>query len=275
MQKSFIIKSTKSGVYQHDLISECMLIPTKMDPSLVVMEFLNVKSQLEKVLQHCDSLSPMKIKCGSLLASEIYDLPLFSTMYSERLQKVKDTTELIHALTPFMTWDNHSVLNAIAETSGLPEATALLTQFDDKIDSSQPLKSFPIPAPSHHMVPYDNSTQSILAVKLDLELHHSTLQNVFDTRSLIQDQCKLTPYCLQLLAVAKSNLIILYWMVPKNVTHLITASALQFQNYYHQHGILELAMYPGTVVFTGGILKVGSLSFLSQIEMDRNLVKCK
>ena len=270
-----MMKSTDSGVYQHDPISESILMSTKMDPSSVAMEFLNTKLQLEKVLQHCDLLPPMVKKCGSLLASEIYNVPLFSTVYAERLQKIKDTAELIHALSPFMTWDNHSVLSSIAEISGIPEATVLLTQFDDRIDSSQPLKSFPIPAPSRLMVPYDNSTQNLLAVKLDLEPHHCTLQNVIDTRSLILNQCKLTPYCLQLLAVAKSNLTILYWMIPKNVAHLITASALQFQNYYHQHGILELAVYPGAVVFTRGVLKVGPLSFFSQIEIDSNLVRCK
>lgn len=248
---------------------------TKMDPSSVLMEFLNIKLQLEKVLQHYDLLPAMVEKCGSLQASEIHNIPLFSTMYAERLQKIKDTAGLIHALSPFMTWDNHSVLSAIAETSGIPEATELLTQFDDRIDPSQPLNSFPILAPSHLMVPYDNSTQSLLAVKLDLEQDHSTLQNVIDARSLILNQCELTPYCLQLLAVAKSTLTILYWMVPKNVTHLITASALQFPNYYHQHGILELAVYPGIVVFTGGVLKLGPLSFLSQIEIDNNLVRCK
>ena len=251
-------------------------LPTMMDPSLVVKEFLNMKFELEEELLHCD-LSPVVKKCCSLLASDMHNIPLFSTPYAERLQEIKDKSEVIHVLSPFLTWDNHSVLNAIADTTCIPEATMLLTEYNDTIDTSQPLTSFPLPGPSHHMVPYDNSTQSIfiLAVKLHLELHCSTLQNVIDTCSLILDQCKLTPYCLQLLPVAKSNSTVLYWMVPKNVTHLITASALQFQNYYYQHSILELAMYPGTVVFTGGILKVGPLSFLSQIEIDNNLVRCK
>ena len=151
----------------------------------------------------------------------------------------------------------------------------LLTQFDNGIDSSQPLTSCPKPAPSHHMVPYDSSTHTVLAVKLELELHHSTLQNVMDTRSVIQDQCKLTSYCLQLLALAKTNSTILYWMIPNNIAHLITASAVQFRNHYHQKGILQLAVYPGAVNCTGSTLKVGPLSFFSPVEIDTKLVRVK
>jgi len=243
-----------------------------IDPSSVIAEFLDLKVQLEKLLQSHDPVSFVK-KCGSLLASDTHNIPLFPTDYAEKLQEIKHTPELMQKLSSFMTWDNHSILSTIIETSDIPEATILLNQFDDRIDSSQALTSFPIPAPSHHMIPYDNSRYTVLAVKLDLELYHSTLQNVTDARSLIQDQCKLTSHCLQLLAVAKTNSTILYWMIPKNIAHLITANVLQFQNYYHQKGILHLAVYPGVVVCTGSALKVGPLSFLTPIDIDSKLVR--
>ena len=234
-----------------------------IDPSSVTAEFLNMKVQLEELLQQCDLL-PIVKKCVSLLASDTHNIPLFPTDYTEKLQEIQYTPELIQTLGQFMTWDNHTILSTIA--ADMPEATMLLTQFDDRIDSSQPLTSFPIPAPSHHMVPYDNSTHTVLAVKLDLELYRSTLQNVIDARSLIQDQCKLTSHCLQLLAVAKTNSTIIYWMIPRNIAHLITANAVQFQNHYHQKGILQLAVYPGAMLCTGSALKVGPLSFFNQLD---------
>ena len=243
-----------------------------IDPSSVLAEFLNMKVQLEDLLQQCDPMSIVK-KCGSLLASETLNIPLFPTEYAEKLQEVEHIPELIQKLSPFMTWDNHSILSTIAETSNIPEATVLLTQFDDKIDSSQPLTSFPIPAPSHHMVPYDNSTHTVLAVKLDLELYHSTLQNVIDACSLIQDQCKLTSHCLQLLAIAKTDLTIIYWMIPNTIAHLIIANAAQFYNYYHQNGILQLAVYPGAMLCTGSALMVGPLLFFNQIKVHTKLVR--
>ena len=110
-------------------------------------------------------------------------------------------------------------------------------------------------------------------MKLDLELYHTTLQNVIDARSLIQDQCKLTSHCLQLLAVAKTDLTIIYWMIPNTIAHLITANAAQFYNYYHQKGILQLAVYPGAMLCTGSALKVGPLSFFNQIKADSKLVR--
>ena len=78
------------------------------------------------------------------------------------------------------------------------------------------------------MVPNENSTHTVLAVKLALELDNCTLQDVTDTQSLIEDQCNLTSFCLQLLAVVETNFTMVYWTVPKNVVHLIVANVLQF-----------------------------------------------
>ena len=244
----------------------------KFDPSSVVSEFLNAKAKLEDLLQICDPM-PIVKKCGSLLASESENIPLFPIDYAEKLQETEYTSELIQKLSPFMTWQNHSILNAIAETSNIPEAAMLLAQFDHKIDLSEQLTSFPIRAPSHHMVPYSNSAHTILAVKVDFEIHCCTLQNVIDVRSRIQEQCELTSYCLQLLAVARTNPIIIYWMIPNSITHLIIAKAIQLQKYFYKNGILQLAVYPGVVLSTGSTLKVGPLSFFNPISVDNKQVR--
>ena len=243
-----------------------------IDPSSVIAEFLNMKVKLEELLQHCDPL-PLVKKCGSLLASDAHNIPLFPTDYSEKLQEIESTAELIQKLSPFMTWDNHSILTTIAETSHIPEATRLLTQFDDRIDPSQPLTSFPIPAPSHHMVPYYNSTHTVLAVIIDLELYHSTLQNVIGARSLIQDHCRLTSHCLQLLAMARTKSTIVYWMIPKVVATFIYSKVLENPQLFYQNGIMQMALYPRSVLLTDGTLKVGPLSFFNQLEVDGKLVR--
>ena len=267
--------STKQAALDHDGTTTEYIeqkdndeLPAKsdmIDPSMVITEFLNMKVQLEELLQWCDPI-PIVKECGSLLASDNQNIPLFPTDYAEKLQEIKDTPELIQKLSPLMTWDNHSILNTVAEASNIPEATMLLTQFDGRIDASQPLTSFPIPVPSHQMVPYDNSTHTVLAVKLDLELYHSTLQNVIDVRSLIQDHCKLTTYCLQLLAVAKSTSTILYWMIPKVVATFIYSKVLENPKLFYQNGILQMALYPGSIILTDGSLTVELLSFFHQID---------
>ena len=236
-----------------------------IDPSSVITEFLNMKVQLEELLQQGDPM-PIVKRCGSLLASDTHNIPLFPTDYTEKLQGIEHTPELIQKLSPFMTWDNHTILSTIAETSNIPEVTMLLTQFDDRIDSSQPLTSFPIPAPSHHMVPYDNTSHTVLVVMIDLELHHSTLQNLIDARSLIQDQCKLTSHCLQLLAMARTKTTILYWMIPKVVATFICSKVLENPKLFYQNGMVQMALYPGSVFLTDGSLKVGPLSFFHQFD---------
>ena len=263
------IHDTAENRNEEELISESCTI----DPSSVITKFLNLKVQLEELLRLCDPI-PLVKKCYSLLGSDTHNIPLFTTEYIEKLQEIKHTHELIQALSPFMTWDNHSVLSIIAEASSIPAVTMLLTQFDDRIDSSQPLTRFPIPTPSHHMVPYENSTHTILAIKLDLDLDNCTLQDVTDTQSLIEDQCSLTSFCLQLLAVAETNFTMVYWTVPKSVVHLIVTNVLQFQSYFYLKGIHQLSLYPGTMLCTGNALKVGPLSFFNQsfVLHDRQVI---
>ena len=227
---------------------------------------------MKELLKHSSSKLFVE-KCVSLLANVTLEIPLLSNDYAKHLQETQNAPDLIQKLSLFMTWDNHHILNTIAEISNVPEAKMLVTQFDNRLDSSLPLEKFPIPEPSHHMVPYDNSMHTILAVKLDLELRHCTLQNVIDARSLIQYQCKLTPYCLHLLAIAKANFTLIYWMIPKNIAHLIIGNALHFQNYYRQKGILQLAVYPGVILCIDSVLKVGPLSFFSFA--DGKLVRFK
>ena len=232
-----------------------------IQPSLVNMEFLDLQLQLERILESKHIIT----KCGSLLASDTHNIPLFPTDYTEKLQEIQHTPELIQKLSPFMTWDNHTILSTIA--ADMPEATVLLTHYDDRIDSSQPLTSFPIPAPSHHMIPYDNSTHTVLAVKLNLELYQSTLQNVIDARSLIQDQCKLTSHCLQLLAMARTKSTVLYWMIPKVVATLVYSKALENPKLFYRHGVMQMALYPGSILLTDGTLEVGPLSFFHQFDV--------
>jgi len=256
-----------------------------IDPSSVMAEFLDLRVQLEELLQSHDALSIVK-KCSYLLVNDTHNFPLFPTDfavklvikdthniplfpsdYAKKLQEIKRIPELIQKLSPFITWDNHSILRTIAETSDVPGTTLLFNQFGDRIDSSQPLTIFPIPASSHHMIPYDNSTYTVLAIKLDFELYNPTIQNVIDAL----DQCKLSPHCLQLLAVAKTNFTILYWMIPKVIYTFIYLKLLENFKLFHQNSILQMAVYPESVVFTDSILTMGPLSFFYQFDKSVSL----
>jgi len=173
---------------------------------------------------------------------------------------------MLQRLAPFTNWIDHSILSAVVSACNVPEAVALLKQFDDSIDTSQSVTRYPIPSPSHQMVPYDTNTYTVLAVQLNLELHHSTLQDVLNARSLIQEKCEVTPHCLQLLAVAKTSYIIIYWSIPKHVASLITSNVQKYQNYLYHNGIQQVAVYPGTILGTSSSAPtVGPFSFFTKV----------
>ena len=91
-----------------------------IDPSSVIAEFLNMKVKLEELMQMCDPPPLVKI-CGSLLASDTHNIPLLPTDYTEKLQGIESSAELIQKFSPFMTWDNHTILSTLtAETSNIP-----------------------------------------------------------------------------------------------------------------------------------------------------------
>ena len=227
-------------------------------------KFLDITIQYTKFLQ---SFEPEIVvdSCNLLRASEEANIPLFPSPNMEVLKGSKSIPTLMKKLTLFTNWMDHSIFTAIAEACNVPEAAALLKKFDDWIDTSQPVTKYPIPSPSHHMVPYDTSTHTVLAVQLNLQLHHSTLQNVLDARLLMQEKCEVTPHCLQLLAVAKTSHTIIYWTIPKHVAPLIISNALQNQHYFHQNGIQHVSVYPGIILATVSSLTVGPFSFFDKV----------
>ena len=246
------------------------LVTEILEPSSVVIKFLDIKVQLTNLLQEFDP-TVIAGQCKSLKTSVEGDTPLLASDFVDALNRSKTTPRLIHKLAPYMNWCDHSILNTIVEVCNVPEATTLLTRFDDSIDPSQPLMKYPIPAPSHHMVPYDTSTHTVLAVQLNLHLHRSTLQSVIDTRSLIQEKCEVTPHCFQLLAVANTSHTIIYWTIPKHVASLITSKVQQHQSDLHQNDIQQISVYPGTAFVIGSALTVGLFSFFTEVSFNDNI----
>ena len=232
----------------------------------LITEYLNVMAEICKTLETCDSEILVK-GCEHLMASDTHQIPLFPFEFMDNLRETCFTSIIIQKLASLTNWSNYSILNSVVEVCNIPEAAALLTKFAARVDPSQPLMKYPIPAPSHHMVPYDTSTHTVLAVQLNLQLHHSTLQSVIDTQSLIQEKCKVTPHCFQLLAVANTSHTIIYWTIPKHVVSLITSKAQQYQGYLHQNGIQQVAIYPGTALITGCALTVGPFSFFNKVSI--------
>ena len=233
-----------------------------------ITKYLNMTNELCKTLATCNSKILVE-RCESLMASDTQQIPLFS---HEIVKKSDLSSAIIQKLALQTNWSDHSILYSIVEVCNVPEAAALLTEFNSGIDPSQPLMKYPIPTPSHHMIPYGTSTHTVLAVQLNLQLHQTTFQSVIDTRSLIQEKCEVTPHCLQLLAVAKTSHTIIYWTIPKHVASLITSKVQQYQSDLHQNGIQQISVYPGAAFVIGSALTVGLFSFFTEVSFNISII---
>ena len=267
-----LVDSENSPVKSHDksgisrkrpLSSEDTASRKHFKPSLVEAEFFDMKRKLQIILQTCDTDKVFK-ECKSLLASDTQNIPLFSN--EEYLQSLKECNlvpAILQKLSPFFKWSDHSVLSAVVKACNNPEAMMLLQQFDAQGDFSLPVTEYPVPQPVPAMAPYGTSTQTVLGVKLNSDLNQFSLHQVLELRCLIQKTFQITEHSLQLMA-AKSSSTILYWMIPKCVSHLINSKIMKDAS-LHVGKVEEISVYPGTLFISASNLKLGSLSFLNQV----------
>jgi len=230
--------------------------------SSVNAAFLDMVMQLEDMLQSSSSQKVYE-QCQSLMASHEHDIALFSNEYLNSLKACSFVPTIIQKLSPFFKWSDHSVLSAVVKACNNPEAMMLLQQFDAQVDFSLPVTEYPVPQPVPTMAPYGISTQTVLTVKLNSDLSKFPLQQVIELRCLIQKAFQITEHSLQLMA-AKSSSTILYWMIPKCVSHLISSKIMQDAS-LHVGKVEEVSVYPGTLFVNASKLKLGSLSFLNQV----------
>jgi len=237
-------------------------IQKRYKASSVNAAFLDMMMQLEAMLQSSSSQKVYE-QCQSLMASHEHDIALFSNEYLNSLKACSFVPAIIQKLSPFFKWSDHSVLSAVVKACNNPEATMLLQQFDAQVDLSLPVTEYPVPQPVPAMAPYGTSSQTVLAVKLNSDLNQFSLQQVLELRCLILKAFQITEYSLQLMA-AKSSSTILYWMIPKCVSHLISSKIMQ-DGSLHVGKVEEISVYPGTLFVSASNLKLGSLSFLNQV----------
>ena len=243
--------------------SEQSISPNHFMPSSVNTAFLDMKVQLEQLMQSNDSLKAYE-QCKRLMASNDHNIALFTNEQLDSLKECCFAQQILQKLSPLYKWSDHSLLSVVVKACNNFEAEMLLQQFDAQMDLSVPITEYPVPQPNSSMAPHDASTQTVLAVKLNTELSNLSLQQVIEVRCLIQKNFQITEHSLQLMA-AKSCQNILYWMIHKCVCHLISSTILQDVS---PTGIRveEISVYPDALfVSTSTGIKLGPLTFLTQI----------
>ena len=241
------------------LLQQQSSLSKSFKPSLANRKFLQLTDHLNELMQFCDPKIIVE-HCSSLMASDIHNITVFPTEYVKKLKNYNHTPSLLRILSSFWTWSDHSVLRVLLKFDS--KAISLLDEYDSQINLVKPLYSYPLPPPSSYMIPNDNSTHTILAIKCAQQYYQCLLKHVFEVRSKITNKFDITPHSLQLIATKNSSTV-LYWLIPKSVVALISTKALEYSSALHEEEILEVCIFPGLRITTKAINLSGPLAFLS------------
>ena len=200
-------------------------------------------------------------RCKGMMASESHHISLFTNEQIKDLRECNNALSVLWKLSICLAWSSHSILRELV--SFCSEALKLLDEFDSKLDHSQPISLCPLPQFCSTMIPDDDRVYTLLAIRYDKELYDCTLGYVYKMQSMLMKKCGITQHCLQLLAV-RSNPTVFYWTIPNCVVDLITSTvrAPVHSEYFYSRGILEVLVYPESVVNTGSKVSFGPLIFV-------------
>ena len=232
----------KSNVY-HSRISSLVICPFQhvkhIKPSEAEKEFQYISGHVVELLSCCDPKLLIKW-CENLMASEKNNINLLTLFTLYKFKKLRTSSAILKMMSVFWCWSNHSILKCLAEFSEL--AVSLLNEFDSRLHLDSSIADYPILLPMSSMIPYNNSSYTILTLKCNEKLRLS-LQLVYDMQSVMMEKCEITEHALKLLAVQSSPLT-LQWMIPKHIITVINVNVRQHHQYFATKGITEILIYP-------------------------------
>ena len=170
--------------------------------------------------------------------------PLFTDPFLKRIANCETLCQFKSYLLPFITWLDHSILSELVKASDNPNARSLLNNFDSSIDDTQPITSYPIPAPGQLIIPLYDSKYTLFAVKYyDCTRNVLSLKQVKYVKSLIEQTWRITSHAIQLVAVCKITGF-LYWMIPECIAALIKQDLSEMRYELWQHGCIMISLLP-------------------------------
>ena len=219
----------------------------------VHLRFVNLVTELKQELKGCDPQSFHEIV--GLLA-------FLPSDYLENLSNAS-TEEVLDRVGFLWSWNNHSILRAVVEATDCQEGIKMLDKFQSQIDATQPMELFPIPPPSMKMAPSSSSAFTVLSIRVEYDKDEPVpLQYVNDVTTIMNEKFEISSHALQLLA-ARTNPLMLYWMIPKSVVPLVHKGVNEHLEFFKENGFSEIAIYPNTILYATDHLTNGSFALLS------------
>ena len=249
----------------------CNVQSSYIKTASVLTTFFQVVDLIGEFLQ-VYNVQMLTDQCKYMMASNEHNINLFTNDQIKKFSKCDTTSFLLQKLSLFFTWSSHSILKGFIGQCN--EAVSILDDFDSRLIPDQQITSYPIPCFSAGMIPSDTSTYTILAVRYKVELYESSLQYIYDVQSVLIEVCDITQHCLQLLAV-RSDPTIFYWTILESVVDLINTNVPLHSEYLYSSGILEVLVYPDSLLTTSDDACYGSLAFECRDQpFSKKVAKC-
>ena len=191
--------------------AECHNALQRTKPSNVDKKFRQVVRNIRNHLEHCDVQDLV-----TDFNMSVTDIPYFSDEVKKKLHKCKTIKDLFLRLSPYISWYKRDVLRVLVEVSDCEAAVDELDDFEEWLDTSQPIVNYPIPQASSSICPDPNSDITMVSMKANKDLKAVTYKDVEQYQDTVAQVGKVSSKAFDLQATSPGSSI-LYWLLPKSV----------------------------------------------------------
>ena len=222
-------------------------------------KFRQTARNIKKHLEHCDVQD--LITDFNMSAN---DIPYFSDEVKKQLHECGTIKDLFLRLSPYISWHKRDVLRVLVEVSDCEAAVDELNGFEEWLDTSQSIMSYPIPQASSSVCPDPNSDMTMVIMKANKDLRAVTYKDVEQYQNTVAQVGKVSSKAFDLQATNPGSSI-LYWLLPKRAVKSFEDNIRNNLDYLYGQGILEISLDPNIVITTGRKLRVRSLAYLTKL----------
>ena len=182
-------------------------------------------------------------KCGTLMASDVHKIPLFSSDFMNKLFDCTHPFLFKVYLLPYMSWFDYEMLIQLINFIDNKESLKLVDRFVNSFDYSKQITSYHIPEFSQLVIPLDDSQYTMLATKHIDNINKLILEDVRNIEMLLIKKLEITDYAIQL--VAKHSMSsCLYWLVPNQIRPLVEDNLNKGELKLWGEGIVLVTLLP-------------------------------
>ena len=204
-----------------------------------INRYLYVVDNLCKLMESCDP-GVFLDKCSSFMASDVHNIPLFSSDFLKELDDYRDVSIMLRYLMCYFTWRDLSIVMELLKIRDFPGGVKLLQKFSDLVKFTEPA-NYHVFIPESLMVPSRSSTYTLMVNFTEI------IFNAWDIEMIKLEICRICEItfiaCHFLGTPYYNSKVFLYWLIPKSVALLILSKAQQNWKHLYNCRIRKLSIY--------------------------------